>query len=104
MYGQGGLPRPDRELGALAASIVNGCVYCARVHADRFIVLTKRPEVVEEIFTRHEDAQLAGRDQTIFDFAVKLARCPPRIGPGAVDRSEERRVGKECVGTCRSRW
>src|SRR3546814_19968468 len=22
----------------------------------------------------------------------------------AVDRSEERRVGKECVSTCRSRW
>src|SRR3546814_16574848 len=21
-----------------------------------------------------------------------------------IDRSEERRVGKECVGTCRSRW
>src|SRR3546814_20602225 len=29
------------------------------------------------------------------------------IDPGkvvAADRSEERRVGKECVGTCRSRW
>src|SRR3546814_20270365 len=25
----------------------------------------------------------------------------PRV---AVDRSEERRVGKECVSTCRSRW
>src|SRR3546814_14028137 len=24
--------------------------------------------------------------------------------PRAVWRSEERRVGKECVGTCRSRW
>src|SRR3546814_20527216 len=23
---------------------------------------------------------------------------------GTVDRSEERRVGKECVSTCRSRW
>src|SRR3546814_845602 len=23
---------------------------------------------------------------------------------GAVDRSDERRVGKECVSTCRSRW
>src|SRR3546814_13352292 len=23
---------------------------------------------------------------------------------GAADRSEERRVGKECVSTCRSRW
>src|SRR3546814_17563440 len=29
-------------------------------------------------------------------------RCP---GPRAsADRSEERRVGKECVSTCRSRW
>src|SRR3546814_8095653 len=30
-----------------------------------------------------------------------------RIGPHAPDlaaRSEERRVGKECVSTCRSRW
>src|SRR3546814_14250263 len=24
--------------------------------------------------------------------------------PGALRRSEERRVGKECVSTCRSRW
>src|SRR3546814_4463636 len=31
----------------------------------------------------------------------------PVIGPGlppVVKRSEERRVGKECVSTCRSRW
>src|SRR3546814_4031939 len=27
--------------------------------------------------------------------------CPGKIRP---DRSEERRVGKECVSTCRSRW
>src|SRR3546814_12784867 len=26
------------------------------------------------------------------------------IGDGAGDRSEERRVGQECVSTCRSRW
>src|SRR3546814_17744488 len=24
--------------------------------------------------------------------------------PGSFERSEERRVGKECVSTCRSRW
>src|SRR3546814_4900787 len=29
---------------------------------------------------------------------MKLAPCPPE------QRSEERRVGKECVSTCRSRW
>src|SRR3546814_16574306 len=26
------------------------------------------------------------------------------IPPAAIARSEERRVGKECVSTCRSRW
>src|SRR3546814_14771439 len=27
-----------------------------------------------------------------------------RVRPGVEQRSEERRVGKECVSTCRSRW
>src|SRR3546814_8526016 len=27
-----------------------------------------------------------------------------RLAPPALRRSEERRVGKECVSTCRSRW
>src|SRR3546814_17100944 len=32
-------------------------------------------------------------------------RVVERVGRGAVDlRSEERRVGKGCVSTCRSRW
>src|SRR3546814_20056976 len=26
------------------------------------------------------------------------------VGGGSLTRSEERRVGKECVSTCRSRW
>src|SRR3546814_19883551 len=31
---------------------------------------------------------------------------PGEVGPGVTEaaRSEERRVGKECVSTCRSRW
>src|SRR3546814_15962081 len=33
------------------------------------------------------------------------SRDPARTAPaGAARRSEERRVGKECVNTCRSRW
>src|SRR3546814_8664812 len=31
-------------------------------------------------------------------------RCPHRFAPLSMGRSEERRVGKECVSTCRSRW
>src|SRR3546814_6070238 len=35
-------------------------------------------------------------------FASLLIAIAPTIG--AADRSEERRVGKECVSTCSSRW
>src|SRR3546814_2290475 len=33
-----------------------------------------------------------------------LARDDAKIGVDGPSRSEERRVGKECVSTCRSRW
>src|SRR3546814_12637559 len=42
--------------------------------------------------------------------AAEQAGIPPHElwgnaeGVAAFDRSEERRVGKECVSTCRSRW
>ncbi len=32
MYDKGGMSRAERELGAIAASMVNRCIYCAAVH------------------------------------------------------------------------
>src|SRR5258708_20930946 len=49
MFGAKGLPRADRELGAVAASRINGCAYCASVHALRFTQLPKEPEVMQRI-------------------------------------------------------
>src|SRR3546814_7066359 len=51
-------------------------------------------------------------DQSPLDSVRIGERClngvpPPEakaIGGGGAVRSEERRVGKECVSTCRSRW
>src|SRR3546814_3643194 len=34
----------------------------------------------------------------------RIAALPAGVAATARDRSEERRVGKECVSTCRSRW
>src|SRR3546814_14430797 len=36
--------------------------------------------------------------------SVQLNRVGEHADPADFDRSEERRVGKECVSTCRSRW
>src|SRR3546814_11251469 len=35
---------------------------------------------------------------------INNAACEPHVQDLARMRSEERRVGKECVSTCRSRW
>src|SRR3546814_3717249 len=53
-------------------------------------------------------AQRMGLDMARFDAAYNDPRTLDRIKVDVQDgqdlRSEERRVGKECVSTCRSRW
>lgn len=80
MYSEGGLSRGGRELGALAASVVNRCVYCAAVHAARYIQLEKKPEVVEEVYARETKASLPPLEQALFDVAVDLTADPSEVG------------------------
>ena len=58
MYAPGGLPRAERELGAMVVSVTNGCVYCTSVHAQRFEQLARRSDTVEQVF---DDPASAGR-------------------------------------------
>ena len=83
MYGRGGLSRAERELGATEASVVNRCIYCASVHAGRYIQITKHPEVIADVFAR-DTSRLAARDRTIVAFSEKLSRCPPAATEGDV--------------------
>lgn len=76
MYNRGGLSRAERELGAVGASIVNRCVYCAAVHASRYNQLAKDETVVERIFSDGPEARLEARQAAIFNFAVKLSKAP----------------------------
>lgn len=76
MYDAGGMSRAERELGAIAASMVNHCIFCAAVHADRHAQLEKSTEVTDRLFRDGAKAELAPRDRAIFDFAVALSECP----------------------------
>src|SRR6185295_4368442 len=76
MFGARGLPRADRELGAVAASRINGCAYCASVHAKRFVELTKEPDVMSRIQADGIDAEVDPRRRAILDYAAKLTRDP----------------------------
>lgn len=81
MYDKGGLSRAERELGALAASMVNRCIYCAAVHAARHADLSGATDVTDELFLNGAAADLAPRDRAIFDFAAALAKTPSEATP-----------------------
>src|SRR3546814_13109832 len=62
---------------------------------------------------RYQDGSLAGTERwtAILTVAVQPPRAAERLRKNplgifvdAINRSEERRVGKECVSTCRSWW
>jgi uncharacterized peroxidase-related enzyme len=86
MYGKGGLGRAERELGALAASIVNHCIYCAAVHADRHAQLVADTGVTDRLFAAGEQAELGPRDRAILDFGMRLARTPQEASGDDVAR------------------
>src|SRR3546814_4500324 len=63
------------------------------------------------LFRWFNDLNFLGGSLFAASFVALLLNYPRRIGPAwlgpgvvALYRSEERRVGKECVSTCRSRW
>ncbi|WP_340116997.1 peroxidase-related enzyme [Pelagibius sp. 7325] len=76
MYNRGGMGRAERELGAIGASVINRCVYCAAVHASRFNQLTKSEDVTQRVFDDGEAAQLEPRQAAIFRFAARLSKTP----------------------------
>lgn len=80
MYAPGGLPRAERELASTVVSRVNGCVYCASVHAQRFEQLAKRDDVIREVFEDPATAGTTDRERAIVKFSVDLTLAPDQVG------------------------
>lgn len=95
MYNKGGLSRAEREIGAVGASIVNRCIYCAAVHAGRYNQLTKDKTVIDAIFTDGVDAQIEPRLKAILDFSVKLSKCPQDATEADVQVLADAGLGKD---------
>jgi uncharacterized peroxidase-related enzyme len=80
MYAPGGLSRAERELASAVVSRVNGCVYCASVHAQRFEQLAKRNDVIHQVFTEPEGAGTTARERAIVALSIALTARPGAFG------------------------
>jgi len=81
-----GLPRADRELAAAAASRVNGCVFCASVHARFAAHFSGREEDVDRLLAEGVGADLGERWNAIVAAATALTQTPIAFGPAHVER------------------
>ncbi len=81
-----GLPRAERELAAAAASRLNGCIYCASVHARFAVSHSKREADVQRLLDEGVGADLGERWNAVVAAAVALSATPVAFGPGHVRR------------------
>ncbi len=81
-----GLPRADRELAAAAASRVNGCVFCASVHARFAAHFSGREDDVDRLLADGVDTDLGERWNAIVAAATALTQTPIAFGPAHVER------------------
>ncbi|MFZ9665276.1 MAG: peroxidase-related enzyme [Limnohabitans sp.] len=89
MYAPGGLSRAERELASTVVSRVNGCVYCASVHAQRFEQLAKRQDVIAQVFADPATAGTNARERAIVAFSIELTLHPEDIADSSLQRLAE---------------
>ena len=94
MFAPGGMPRAERELGATVESRVNGCVYCASVHAQRFEQLARRNDVISQVFEEPAGAGTTEREKAIVDFSIRLGAEPDKVTADDVRKLKDVGLGE----------
>jgi alkylhydroperoxidase domain protein len=74
---KGGLPRAERELAAAAVSRLNGCIFCASVHARFAIHHLKSADQVNVLLDEGIPSPLRGRTGAVISAAAALTQTPP---------------------------
>jgi uncharacterized peroxidase-related enzyme len=108
MYVKGGLDRAERELGALVASCINGCTYCASVQARRNVELTGNTAAVERIYRFGLHEADSPRIRAIIDFCEALSITAPFASADHIarlrPRTERYRNSRSCPFRCHFGW
>src|SRR3546814_13660684 len=90
---------PDKYMGPLIKTIMTRCIHCTR--CIRFVDEVAGMAAIGGLY-RGEHMEISSLERAVTSelSGNVIDLCPV----GALTRSEERRVGKECVRTCSSRW
>jgi alkylhydroperoxidase domain protein len=81
---EAGLPRAERELAAAATSRLNGCIYCASVHARFAAQFSKRESDVDRLLDEGPGADLGARWNAVVAAAIALTAMPLAFGTAEI--------------------
>jgi uncharacterized peroxidase-related enzyme len=85
-----------RELGATTTSRINGCVFCASVHARMYANFAKKRDVALEFLANGLDADLPPTERAVVDLAAKVTKDPESLS--AADLQPLRDLGFDDLG------
>ncbi len=86
---EAGLPRAERELAAAATSRLNGCIYCASVHARFAAQFSKREQDVDRLLDEGIGADLGPRWNAVVAAAIALTALPLQFGAAEITALRE---------------
>jgi uncharacterized peroxidase-related enzyme len=85
-----------RELGATTTSRINGCVFCASVHARMFANFSKKRDLAQRFLDDGIDADLPPVERAIVDLSAKVTKDPESLT--AADLKPLRDLGFDDLG------
>ena len=80
-----------RELGATTTSRINGCVFCASVHARMYANASKRRDVAQQFLEDGVAAELPETERAVVDLSEKVTNEPESLS--AADLASLRALG-----------
>src|SRR3546814_15521576 len=78
---------------ALAGAFVSGADWLILDEPSNHLDHARRRDLIEQLRRWRGGLVVVSHDRRLLESMARI-----------IERSEERRVGKECVSTCRSRW
>jgi uncharacterized peroxidase-related enzyme len=83
MFERSGLSRAEREMVAVHVSVVNGCEYCTRHHAEALRTCWKSAERVAQVERREPPDALSDRQRELLHYAERLT-----VNPSAIEEAD----------------
>jgi uncharacterized peroxidase-related enzyme len=84
-----------RELGATTASRINGCVFCASVHARMYANYSKQRDVIQRFLADGLEAELPPLERAVVDLGEKVTLDPASLS--AADLAPLRELGLDDI-------